>query len=376
MTLELAKTRLIELLDKPLPQTQPMPPAGSEIVIYGAGTCGCEVMRVLREHGYRIAAFLDARAETIRSVENVVCLLPESEEAQAYARAGTPVVLGVFNFAADSGAIQNLLEQIGFAYVISYYDFFEAFMNQAVSRFWLTSRSFYQKRREDLLAGLSLWSDDFSRKIYVDLIELRLTGNLQLLRDPDQKHQYFPLDLPSIPQPIRMVDGGAYVGDTLQSLLDQHFGFEAVAAFEPDPENFRQLCQFSDRHQQQLGMRTVLPCGLGSHTAMCTFATGRGSGSFLTNEGNAHIQVVALDDVLPSFSPTFIKLDIEGAEPAALRGAAKMIRSSQPRLAVCVYHEPDHLWMIPLLMHELVPTHALALRYHQFNGLEVVAYAF
>ncbi|HNX35658.1 MAG TPA: FkbM family methyltransferase [Kiritimatiellia bacterium] len=374
MTLDWEQTRLIELLNRPSSITK-WPSAGSEIVIYGAGTCGREVMRVLRENGYRIAAFLDAQAEMLLSVEDVPCLLPESEKAQAYARAGIPVVLGVFNFAADSGAIQHFLERLGFACVISYYDFFEAFMDQTVSRFWLTSRSFYQKHREDLLTGLRLWSDDFSRKIYVDLIELRLTGNLQLLRDPDQKHQYFPLDLPSIPQPIRMVDGGAYVGDTLQSLLDQHLGFEAVAAFEPDPENFRQLCQFADNHRQLLGMRTLLPCGLGSQTVTCTFAMGKGGGSVIIPEGGLHIQVVALDDVLPSFNPTFIKLDIEGAEPAALCGAAGTIRRSQPKLAVCVYHKPDHLWEIPILMRELLPTHPLALRYHQFNGFDVVAYA-
>mgnify|MGYP001497893886 CR=1 FL=1 len=376
MTLELAQSKLTELLNRPLPTQHPWPPAGSEIIIYGAGTCGREVMRVLCEHGYRIAAFLDARAETLQSVENVACLLPESKEAHTYARAGTPVVLGVFNFAADSAAIQNRLERIGFACVISYYDFFEAFLKQAASRFWLTARSFYQKHREDLFAGLRLWSDDFSRKLYVDLIEFRLTGNLKLLRDPDQKHQYFPLDLPPIPQPIRLIDGGAYVGDTLQNLLDQHLGFEAVAAFEPDPENFRRLCQCADLHKKQLGARILLPCGLGSQTASCTFATGRGGGSLIAQEGDAHVQVVALDDVLPSFNPTFIKLDIEGAELAALRGAEKTILGCRPRLAVCVYHEPDHLWTIPLLMHKLVPTHALALRYHQFNDFDVVAYAF
>jgi FkbM family methyltransferase len=376
MTFDLEQTRLMEVLNKPSSIPPPWPLAGSETVIYGAGTCGREVMRILRENGYRVAAFLDARAEAIGAVEDVACLLPESKEALAYARAGTPVVLGVFNFAADSGAIQNLLEGIGFVRVVSYYDFFEAFLKQATSRYWLTARSFYQTHQKDILAGLRLWSDDFSRKLYVDLIELRLTGNLQLLRNPDQEHQYFPQDIPALTRPIRLIDGGAYVGDTLQNLLGHHLDFEAVAAFEPDPENFRRLCQFADVNKKQLGMRTLLPCGLGSQTASCAFATGRGGGSFLATGGDAHVQVVALDDVLPSFNPTVIKLDIEGAEPAALRGAAKMIRDSQPRLAVCVYHEPDHLWMIPQLMRELMPTRALMLRYHQFNGFDVVAYAF
>lgn len=103
--------------------------------------------------------------------------------------------------------------------------------------------------------------------------------------------------------------------------------------------------------------------------------SGKKRDSVITPEGSLHIQVVALDDVLPSFNPTLIKLDIEGAEPAALRGAAGTIRRNQPKLAVSVYHEPDHLWKIPVLMRELLPTHPLALRYHQFNGFDVVAYA-
>ena len=375
MTLEQAQIRLSDMLERPLSPMQPMPPPGSDIIIYGAGNCGREVMQILRENGYRIAAFLDQRAETVGAVDNVACLLPGSKEAQAYARSGTPVVLGVFSYAVDSGSVHHFLHRMGFAQILSYYDFFDAYLQHASSQYWLAARSVYERHRSAILAGLRLWSDDFSRKLYVDLVEMRLTGNLQLLREPDCEHQYFPLDLPPIAQPIRLIDGGAFIGDTLQSMLDHNLSFDAVAAFEPDSANFLKLCQFADKHQKQLGARTLLPCGLGEQTAMRAFATGRGGGSSIAKEGDACIQVVALDDALPSFNPTFIKLDIEGAEPAALRGAAKTIRGSRPRLAVSVYHEPDHLWTIPLLMHELSPAQTLALRYHQFNGFDVVAYA-
>ncbi|MEP6821239.1 MAG: hypothetical protein ABI946_02705 [Chthoniobacterales bacterium] len=52
-----------------------------------------------------------------------------------------------------------------------------------------------------------------------------------------------------------------------------------------------------------------------------------------------------------------------------------MISEHQPTLAVCVYHAPEHLWTLPKLMHELDPDAQLALRYHQFNGFDIVAYA-
>jgi hypothetical protein len=49
---------------------------------------------------------------------------------------------------------------------------------------------------------------------------------------------------------------------------------------------------------------------------------------------------------LPTFRPTFIKLDVEGAEPEALIGGRQTITSHRPTLAVSAYHQPDHLWSL------------------------------
>ncbi len=37
----------------------------------------------------------------------------------------------------------------------------------------------------------------------------------------------------------------------------------------------------------------------------------------------------------------FIKMDIEGAEPQALAGAARTLHDARPRLAIAAYHRPD-----------------------------------
>jgi hypothetical protein len=72
---------------------------------------------------------------------------------------------------------------------------------------------------------------------------------------------------------------------------------------------------------------------------------------------------------------TFIKMDVEGAEPLALRGASRIIRSQKPRLAVCVYHHFSHLWEVPGMIHELVPEHRIYLRHHTNLEYETVCYA-
>lgn len=50
-----------------------------------------------------------------------------------------------------------------------------------------------------------------------------------------------------------------------------------------------------------------------------------------------------------------IKMDIEGSEYDALLGAQRYIRRNRPRLYVCLYHQPDDLWRIPMLLHTMRP---------------------
>ena len=48
----------------------------------------------------------------------------------------------------------------------------------------------------------------------------------------------------------------------------------------------------------------------------------------------------------------FIKMDIEGAEPNALRGGRETIAKFHPRLAMSVYHEPNHPVVVPQILKE------------------------
>jgi FkbM family methyltransferase len=49
----------------------------------------------------------------------------------------------------------------------------------------------------------------------------------------------------------------------------------------------------------------------------------------------------------------FIKMDIEGSEMQALRGAVKTITEHKPRMALCVYHRPEDVNVIPGFVHGL-----------------------
>jgi hypothetical protein len=84
---------------------------------------------------------------------------------------------------------------------------------------------------------------------------------------------------------------------------------------------------------------------------------------------------VAIDDVLAEIPPTFIKMDIEGAEAAALTGARRVVREARPILAVAAYHRQADLWELPLLVHDMGPDYRMFLRPHAGEGFDTVLYA-
>jgi FkbM family methyltransferase len=200
--------------------------------------------------------------------------------------------------------------------------------------------------------------------------------NYSLLPAPDVAHQYFPLDIPAWKAPLRFVDCGAFDGDTLLNFQKSNISLETVSAFEPDENNFRKLAQFIHANQEYFSSVNLWPCGVSSSTRQFSFDVGKGEASAVSLAGSSVIQCVSLDEAIPTFLPNLIKMDIEGAEPDALYGARNLIKASRPGLAISIYHRPEHLWQIPLLIENIAKgQYQYYLRAHAFNDFDVVLYA-
>ena len=224
---------------------------------------------------------------------------------------------------------------------------------------------------EWLFAALA---DDLSRRTLVEAILLRRTGDVSQLRSPAPSEQYLPAGVPVPRTNVRFIDGGAFDGDTILQLLNAGISFEAVAAFEPDLANYATLV---GRTTDSLGSAaaTFWPCGLDATTRQVRFQADGLASSGIAENGEAIIQTVALDSALPRWNPTYVKLDIEGAEADALDGMAATIQAARPTLAVCVYHKPADLWKLPRVVTELLPNADLFLRSHAWNGFDLILYA-
>ena len=100
-------------------------------------------------------------------------------------------------------------------------------------------------------------------------------------------------------------------------------------------------------------------------------------GAAISPNGGLDVDCFSLDDLFAqhNLSPTYIKMDIEGAELDALRGAENTIREQAPILAVCIYHRHDDLWRIPGYIHSLCTDYSFFLYPHEVEGWELVCYA-
>jgi len=183
--------------------------------------------------------------------------------------------------------------------------------------------------------------------------------------------QYFDLQYFDL-QNEAFVDAGALDGNTTKYFLD-HFKGGSAYVFEPNP---KQLAVVKKCLGGYSGV-SFFPYGLYDENKTMYFdpCDGDEGSARLAENGDQKVEVRRLDDVLRGQRVTFIKMDIEGAELAALRGAEEIIRGQKPKLAICVYHKPEDLWEIPRLILEYCPQYKLYLRHYSITHTETVLYA-
>ena len=230
---------------------------------------------------------------------------------------------------------------------------------------------------DDAIAGLSVWADDASRDEYVAQLGWQLLVLTEMPAWLPAQETYFPSGVIQLGDAESFVDCGAFDGDTLRAIIDRSGGrFERITAMEPDPTNFANLARFVATLPSEMQSRITLHnVAAHSHRATLRFESGDGAGSNLSEGGDVEVQAASLDELLAKESPSFLKMDIEGAEPLALAGARTTLARHAPKLAICLYHQREHLWQIPRIILEANPRYRLWLRRHSDESWETMCYA-
>jgi len=345
------------------------------VFIYGTGTFAQDIHRVLLNNGLPVHGFIDHIERATPSLYGMMIYTPE-RAAEIKNADKAIIVLGLHNYQANVAKITTRLKEAGFTKILTSVDLYDFFGTELGIRYWLISRDYYFSLTSILEEMDTLLTDDASKSVFRSVMDFRLTGDVAKLPAPDLVDPYHPTDLPAWRTPLRFVDCGAFDGDTLKDFMKNNIAIQSVAAFEPDLTNYSKLSHFVSSHKKDLSEASLFPCGVYSSTKQLAFETGQGMASNISTKGTTVIQGIALDDAIPTFAPNLIKMDIEGAEYDALLGARQIINAYTPGIAASLYHRPEHLWQLPMLVESIAPgKYNFHMRSHAMNDFELVLYA-
>jgi FkbM family methyltransferase len=344
------------------------------IVLYGSGNIGRRAAAALRDAGTAPVAFADAHRAG-EQVEGLDVLSPD--EAAARYGATAAFVVTVHNPGSRYLDIEGPLRAAGAERVVPLPPLAWAYPGDLLPLFGVDLPHKVLEAADQVRAAFDLLADDRSRREFVEQLRWRVAGDpAGLSAAEDLRDQYFPGDLFALVDDEVFVDGGAYDGDTLAVFAERSGGrFSRYLAIEADPANRALLDERIDA-LPEIGSRVdVIPLAVGAARGRVRF-TADGTSSSASPEGELEVEVAPVDELVDGDRATFLKFDIEGAEPGALRGAAQTIARHRPIVAVSVYHVQDHLWSLPLLLAELAgEDYEFHLRRYAADIFEEVLYA-
>ena len=169
-----------------------------------------------------------------------------------------------------------------------------------------------------------------------------------------------------------VLDCGAHVGTFVSQALSR--GAARVIAIDPDPTQVECLRRNFAKEIDE-GRVTVVPKGVWSSEGMMTLSIGSqhsGVSSLVGEAGEETVEVpvVRIDRLVAELGLArvdFIKLDIEGAEREALRGAVQVLKKYRPRLMIDSYHLPDDNVVLPEIIRGAQPDYESSCGFCDFS---------
>ncbi len=200
---------------------------------------------------------------------------------------------------------------------------------------------FYEKNKSRLDAVYSVLADEQSKKTFNAMINYKLSGDINYLFECET-----PCDEPyssflKLSDTESFVDLGAYRGDTVADFLSRVSSYNNIIAVEPDKKTFAKLKSATENIKN---ISLINACVSDKNGTVC-FTGKKGRGGTKSDNGET-VEAVCLDSIIKD-ECSFIKMDIEGEEAAAIKGGARVIGEIRPKMQIAAYHRSEDLFDIP-----------------------------
>lgn len=359
-------------------------PYENKIVLYGAGSAGIAFLHYLKDAEIIPRYFADGDKEKHGKIcEGLEIIAPETIIERIGSDALVIVTINTDgqNYCKDfkkellAGGHQGVhkhLRECGCVNVIDYVYFRRCYQLFRGEKYNLPACSdvYFMLENQDMIEkAFSVMESERAKATFLKLLEFRmLTDRVDIPTSPE-KGMYFEYDFFQRKDDEVFIDCGACGGSSLSEFLEiNHHCFKAYYGIEPDPTNFDKLEKFiSCLSESDRGKMKIYNAAAYAHNKGTNFFILNGPGSFQAENGTDKVKTIKIDDILNKEAATYIKMNIEGSEVSALRGAKYTIRNYYPRMAIMGYHKTSDLWKVPLLIKEYYGDYHLELRSYMRN---------
>lgn len=321
------------------------------IFIYGMGDGALKIMSVFRERGITLSgifasddfvrghSFEGYRVHKLSEIENMI-----------------DDFVVVLAFAAGYQSIVDKIHSIAERHTLYVPDV-------PVAGGGLFTYEYCVQNAEKLQQVYDSLYDDYSRKVYANIINFKISGDISYLSSVTTPKSaiYKEIIKPTLNETY--VDLGAYNGDTIREILEFTRGkYAGIYALEPDRKNFKKLSKFVDGMPHVFAYNAAAWCV----DTELPFAAKAGRQSAICATSDTMIQARSVDSILGRRSATIIKMDVEGFEREAIWGASQTIARYSPKLMIALYHRNEDIFEIPLLIKSINPNYKLYIRHQLY----------
>lgn len=270
------------------------------------------------------------------------------------------ILLNSWGYKVASFADKNKTGKIEGISVFSYEEVCHMF---PYGKFIIASRKYGKEILEDLIAlGVDYNQIVYSRWGYVSAKR----GN-----------QYFDVFFPR--ENEWFIDAGVFDGDSIERFVEWTGGhYLKTIGFEPMPEAYgKAKSRFENNSKINIYNYAAWD------DEECLNFTFDNAGSYQNKGGNIKVSGKPIDMLLDEIASKcggaepniYLKMDIEGSELKALKGARKLISAYHPRMAICVYHKVNDFIEIPEFILDIDRSYEFYMRQYFSNMAETVLYA-
>lgn len=350
-------------------------PNNAKICIWGAANAGISIKEELEKYRQdtKVTAFIDS------------CKQGEIDNIKIYKPENIPEIKKNFDYMIISTRSDcTVIDALLFYYDIKDY--------VRISPYLLKKYQFIPSKVSKILNFLDSEED---KELYKNLIDARITNNTDKLKEyvlkehnitPDRKrtikHYTSYINYDAIQT---ILEGGMFNGLNTIVFKKLFKNLKKIYAFELIYEKVKNksIAHIIDSMEEL----EIIPLALWDKKEKLTFTENvaapysSGINPPLNKNGSEQkftVNAISIDEYLEENNISnidFIKMDIEGAEMKALKGAEKTLIKCRPQLAISIYHSNNDMQDIPIYLYEILKDYVFKIGQYSPDNDETILYA-